>query len=130
MVTKLISKPLAKIVYLLAIAMMIVPIVALISWLSMALLASGTDLPNVDMVRMFGLSGMLISFLLYFRWPWIAVIVSWIIIGMIIGHIFPWSENGLDSFLYQFCFELLFLFGANAGFLAFIMGSRSEPTKV
>ena len=94
------SKTFARRVYLVSFIALLLPIVALVAWLSIAALASGSHPPRVVTLRLGLLAGMILSALLYFKWPWIAVIVSWTIMTMIISHILPWDESGLENFFY------------------------------
>ena len=129
MVSANLSKTFARRVYLVSFIALLLPIVALVAWLSIAALASGSHPPRVVTLRLELLAGMILFALLYFKWPWIAVIVSWTIMTMIISHILPWDESGLENFFYQFGFDLLFFLGANAGFIAFVADKGSGRTE-
>jgi len=45
---------------------------------------------------------------------------------MILAHVLPVDERGVENFFYQFSFDLLFFIGANIGFIASILG-RQPP---
>ncbi len=122
------NKPFAKRIYMFAFVMLLLPIIALIWWLSIAMLASGTPLPRVVTLRLEIFLGMIVSALLYFKWPWVAVIVGWVTMGMIVAHVLPWDERGMENFFYQFGFDLLFFIGANVGFIAHTAGRQKSRT--
>ena len=128
MVMTNISKPCAKRIYMFAFVMLLLPIIALIGWVSIAMLASGTPRPRVVTLRLDILLGMIVSALLYFKWPWVAVIVGWVTMGMIIAHVLPWDERGVENFFYQFGFDLLFFISSNIGFVASIAGRQRPRT--
>jgi len=67
MVVKHISRSLAKRIHKFAFVMLLLPIIALIGWLSMAMLASGTPRPRVLTIRLDILLSMIASALLYFK---------------------------------------------------------------
>jgi len=128
MVNTNISKPFAKRMYIFAFVMLLIPVIALIGWLSIAMIASGTPRPRMVTLRLDILVGMIVAVLLYFKWPWVATIVGWVTMGMVIVHVLPWEESGVENFFYQFGFDLLFFIGANIGFIATIVGRQRPRT--
>jgi len=128
MVITNISKPFAKRMYIFAFVMLLIPVIALIGWLSIAMIASGTPRPRMVTLRLDILVGMIVAVFLYFKWPWVAPIVGWVTMGMVIAHVLPWEESGVENFFYQFGFDLLFFIGANIGFIATIVGRQRPRT--
>jgi hypothetical protein len=59
-----------------------------------------------------------LSLIVYLKLPWIAVIVAWIDVVLILSAIFPWHEHSLQSFIHQFGLDLTFFVTAHIGFIA------------
>jgi hypothetical protein len=74
----------AKIVFRLCFALLFVPVLALCIWLPIIYMAIGSAIPSVIAFWLILLCAELAALILYFRWPWIAVIVSWVSLLMIL----------------------------------------------
>lgn len=62
------------------------------------------------------------SLILYFGWPWIAVLISWVDLLMILSGAIPWREHSSRAFVEQFRYNLMYFGLAHIGFLAWRFG--------
>lgn len=120
-------------VFIAAFAGLLITVVALMAWLLFALLASGSPLPRIVVLRAWLLALMVIALVAYFRWPWIAAIVGWLDMALILSKTFAWEGLGLSSFIYQFSFDILFFAAAQIGLVSFLRWrrlSRLHPQQI
>jgi hypothetical protein len=104
--------------------LLLIPDLLLLAWILFASLASGA--PRVIHLRTELLIGMSIATITYFRWPGIAVVVSWSAMLMILSGVLPWDEKGVGNFFFQFGFDFLFFSAANCSFVLSIALKRSK----
>jgi hypothetical protein len=107
-------------------ALMLLPIAALLLWFLVAFAVGGFSLNGVMALQLTALALMIVSECLYFRYPTVAVIVSWLILTMILSKLMPWDPRGAGRVVYQFSFYLLFFVAAHLGWLAGILNRRTE----
>ncbi len=55
----------------------------------------------------------------YFKWPWMLMLLSEIIMALVITGVFPWETKGLANFAYQFSFDITLFLAAHIGTVAF-----------
>ena len=67
----------------------------------------------------------IIALVLYFRLPWIMVMVSWIGAGLILIRAIPWKTPQWRSSLHNFEFEIFLLVFAHAGYAAYVLKNRA-----
>lgn len=70
-----------------------------------------------------------IGLVLYFKLPWVMVIVSWVGAGLIVTRGVPWKSPQWRSSLHQFQFELFLLFFAHLGFAAYVLKNRAAAAE-
>ena len=61
---------------------------------------------------------MVVSILVYFRWPWAAVTVSWIEMIRALLSSKPWEINSPGGLIYQLGLDLLLLAAAHVGLVS------------
>lgn len=71
----------------------------------------------------------ILGLVLYFRLPWVMVIVSWIGAALIVTRAVPWKSPQWRSSLHQFQFELFLLFFAHLGFAAYALKNRAAAAE-
>ena len=108
----------ATTIFRLCFILLFVPVVALCIWLPIISMAIGSAIPWTIIFWLILLCAEIASLVVYFRWPWIAALVSWLDMAMILSGLIPWKEHSLHSFLHQFGFDLMFFGLANLGFIA------------
>jgi hypothetical protein len=118
----------AKAIFSLCFALLFVPVLALCIWLPIMFMAIGSAIPWTMGFWLILLAGEIASLALYFKWPWIAVFVSWVDMAMILSGLIPWKEHSAHSFVHQFGFDLMFFGLANIGFIA--SRFRESPQQV
>jgi uncharacterized BrkB/YihY/UPF0761 family membrane protein len=91
----------AKHVYVWCFVLLLIPVIALAVWISFATMATGTHFSRAVALRLEILTAMIIALIAYFRWPWVAFVVSWIVMFMILYGVLPWDEPGIENFFYQ-----------------------------
>lgn len=67
----------------------------------------------------------IIGLVLYFRKPWVMVIVSWTGAGLILFRAIPWKSPQWHSSLHNFQFEIFLLIFAHAGYAAYVLKNRA-----
>jgi hypothetical protein len=113
-----------KISFTVCFFLMALPAVILFFWILFAHMATGVPVARDVVLREGLFVGMVAALLAYFKWPWVAVAVSWVDMAMILRGIFTWEEKGLDNFLYQFSFDILFFAAAHVGLFSFLLLKR------
>jgi hypothetical protein len=63
----------------------------------------------------FALAGVML--ILFYRWPFGVVLVGWIDMVLIFGHVFPWGSSGVVGFFSQFTTDLIFFIAAHFALL-------------
>jgi hypothetical protein len=116
----------AKVIFRLCFALLFIPVLALCFWLPLIYMAVGSAIPSILLYWVVLLGVEIVSLALYFRWPWIAVLVGWIDIAVILSGIIPWRSHAVYSFIQQFGFDLLFLGIAHVGPVASLFGGSSK----
>ncbi|MGH9590277.1 MAG: hypothetical protein ACRD25_07765 [Terracidiphilus sp.] len=88
--------------------------------------------PIAHLIRYFALLLALqaVALVLYFRLPWVGVVLGWISAAVILGRAIPWSTPEWETVLRQFRFELLFLVLAHLGLAAFELWKRAEAAEI
>jgi hypothetical protein len=118
-----------KIIFVSSFFFLLIIVLTLAIWLALAHLASGPTPPTFVIVRTWLFLVMSLALIFYYKWPLVAVIVGWIDFGLIISGVFPWEENNLTYFLFQFSFDIGFLVFAHLGFLAHIYLKRGRVAR-
>lgn len=78
----------------------------------------------------FLLGAQIIALVLFFRLPWVSVIVAWLSVLVILVRAVPWGTPAWRSVLIEFRFELVFLVLTHAGLVAFVMKNRAEAEEM
>ena len=76
------------------------------------------------------LGAQVVALMLYLRRPWVAVVVAWLGVVMILTRAVPWDSPAWSSELRRYEFELVFLVVAHLGFGAFVLMKRAEAEEV
>ena len=97
---------------------------ALLLWISFSQFAAGTSTDLTFRKLLF--AGMAIALVAYFKWPWLAAVVGWIDICMVLSGAFPWEEPGLMNFFTQFSFDIVFFVASQTGFAVYLVLKRSS----
>ena len=99
-----------------------VPIIALCIWLPIIYMAIGSAFPGLIGYWSLLLIAEIVSLALYFKSPWVAAVIGWIDMTVILCGLIPWKGHNAHSFLQQFWFDLLFFIAAQIGFLTWKAG--------
>jgi hypothetical protein len=90
-------------------------------WLLWGTLAlDNGPIPWVYRVNLYLFLAFLISAALFWKWPWIAVVIGWADFIAISLRINPWELGSPKAALNRFTFDLIFFIAANVGFIAAI----------
>jgi len=100
--------------------------VALLLWVSFAQMASGMSRTRSLVLRELILGAMIVGLVTYFRWPWVAAMVGWADMGMILAGAIAWEEPGMENFLIQFSFDIVFLVASQVGLVSFLILRRKR----
>jgi hypothetical protein len=57
------------------------------------------------------------SLVLFYRNPWLMAFVGLLNMILVITRVFPWEEQGLQNFFYQFMFDIAFFIAGSLGAL-------------
>jgi hypothetical protein len=96
-------------------------------WLLLASVSlDGGPMPRADLVGTWTVVGFLISTCLYWKWPWIAVVIAWANMGVILLGVVPWVAHSWATFFHQFVYDHIFFVAANLGLLAGLLPKRSS----
>jgi hypothetical protein len=97
---------------------MFIPVIALCIWLPIIYMAIGSAYPGLIAYWIILLFAEILSLGLYFKWPWISIVVSWgDMTGILLGVI-PWKGHSVHAFMEQFGFDLMYFALAHIGFIA------------
>ena len=88
--------------------------------------------PAANLTRYFAflLALQVVALVLYFRFPWVGVVLGWIGVAIILARAIPWRTPQWATVLRQFRFELLFLVLAHLGLAAFKLAKRAEAAEI
>lgn len=103
-------------------ALLMIPVLALCIFLPIGYMAVGSAIPGLVIYWCFLLIAQIASLFLYFRFPWIAAVIGWIDMAVILCGVVPWKGHTAHSFLQQFGFDLLFFIAAQMGFVTWKIG--------
>jgi hypothetical protein len=67
----------------------------------------------------------IIALVLYFRMPWVMLIVAWTGVVLILMRGIPWNTPQWSSSLRRFQFEIFLLVFAHAGYAAYVLRNRA-----
>jgi hypothetical protein len=115
-----------KAVFNICFALMFVSVAALTLWVVAASSVVGPSHNRLVLLRTVHLIALIASACLYFRWPWVALTVSWLTLILILTGVFSWDTRGFQYVLYQFSFDILFFVAANVGFASFSALNRAK----
>lgn len=94
-------------------------------WLLMGSMALGRGpIPHAYLANLLFFISVLISACLFWKWPWVAMLVAWIDLGTILLHINPWNNGSSTTFFHEFMYDHIFFLAANLGFIAFVLMRR------
>jgi hypothetical protein len=96
----------------------------------MAEMAMGPGAPFWITLRTWQILLLLVSLIVYFRWPWILMIVSEVAVLLILRGVFPWDERGGSFVLYQFSLDIALFFAAHIGVAAFYVKRRKVSCSI
>jgi hypothetical protein len=71
-----------------------------------------------------------IGLLLYFRLPWVAPVLAWLSVLVILVRAIPWGTPAWRSVLLEFRFELFFLVLSHFALVTFVMKNRAEAEEI
>lgn len=126
MVAGRISNVIMRIVFVLCFFLLIIPFAILSMYLLLSTMALGWPLPRIIIYLLCLFLAEIISLVSYFKWPWVAVVVSWLDLTMIVSGVVPWAEKSVHGFFHQFSFSLLFLGAAHIGFISHAFLNRTK----
>lgn len=69
---------------------------------------------------------MLVSIMLYFKWPWLAVTVSWIELARAVHASQPWEIGSTSGVVFQLWMNLLFVSVAHVGLISQVLLKRHK----
>jgi hypothetical protein len=112
--------------YLLSFALLLFSTLALCGWLLLASMGLEWPIPKIVLYFACLFAAEIISLVLYFKRPWVAVLIGWIDMLMIVVGVVPRNSHSLLSFLHQFMFDVVFWVAANGGFAAYSALNRGK----
>jgi hypothetical protein len=75
-------------------------------WLLMGSMAlDHGPIPHAYLVNSILFIVFLISTCLFWKWPWIAVLIAWLDLAAILLHANPWNDNSSATFFHQFIYD-------------------------
>jgi hypothetical protein len=113
-----------RILYLLCFILMLLCSLALCGWLLLASMDMGWPVPRIIIYMICLLVAQIISLILYFKWPLVAVLAAWIDMLLIMVGVVPRNSTSWNSFFYQFMFNIIFWAAANGGYAAYFALNR------
>ncbi|HEV2134554.1 MAG TPA: hypothetical protein VGR47_09825 [Terracidiphilus sp.] len=78
----------------------------------------------------FLLAAQAIGLLLYFRLPWVAPILAWVSVLVILVRAVPWGTPAWRMVLLEFRFELIFLVLSHIALVVSVMKNRAEAEEI
>lgn len=112
---------LATVGFIICFVFLLIPTLALAAWLPLAFMAGAS---RVVYIRTELFVAMVAALIFYFKWPWVAVLVSWADMALIAFGLLPLEEKSLSWFLFQFMFDIAFFLAAHGGFVAHVVAHR------
>lgn len=76
------------------------------------------------------LAAQAVSLALYFRLPWMGVVLGWLSVAFILVRAVPWSTPAWKTVLPQFRLELIFLVLIHVGFALSVFARRAEAAEI
>lgn len=94
--------------------------------------AMNVDSPLAQLLRYFEylLAAQAIGLLLYFRLPWVAPILGWLSVLVILVRAIPWGTPAWRSVLLEFRFELIFLVVSHIALVISVLKNRAEAEEI
>ena len=105
-------------IFILCFVLLVISCLPSALWMLLSIMSWGWPLPLPTILIIGIFLVQIISLVVYFRWPWIAVAVSWVDMLMILSGAIPWRGHSAHSFVHQFGFDLMFFGVAHVGFIA------------
>lgn len=130
MASKWASATVLKALFNLCFIILFFQVLAFAEWVFASSMSANSPVAHVMPYFAFLLGAQAISLLLYFRYPWVAVLVAWLTVGIILARVVPWGAPAWRSVLLDFRFEIVYVVLAHAGFVAFIMKNRAEAQEM
>jgi hypothetical protein len=87
-------------------------------WLMFAHLAFGAWGIQIVEVRTMIWLAFILGMFCYIRWPWIAVLISWLDLYLIVSGVVPWNMQTKHIFAHQFMSDWIFFISSHVGFVA------------
>lgn len=103
---------------------------AFAEWVIASSITYRSPIAHLEPYFMFLLGAQVVALVLYFRKPWVAVIVAWLSVAVILARAIPWGTPEWASALRQFRFEIVFLVLAHAGYAVFLRMNRAEREEI
>lgn len=95
-----------RLIMVLCIAAMLVVLFKEGFWLLMGSMAlDHGPIPHAYLVNSILFIVFLISTCLFWKWPWIAVLIAWLDLAAILLHANPWNDNSSATFFHQFIYD-------------------------
>lgn len=114
-------------IFVLSFVCMLISVALRGAWNILATIAEGrTGTPRFVHVMNYLLCASVVALFMYFKWPWVAVVVSWINAVMVVRGIFPWESHNLIGALQQFKLDVLFFIAAHAGVASYLFNRRKN----
>jgi hypothetical protein len=118
--------PFLRAVFNICLALIFVSVVAETLWVVVASSVAGLSHNRLVLLRTGHLVALIVSACLFFRWPWVAVTVSWLTLILILTGVFSWDTRGFQYVIYQFSIDILFFAAANVGVASYSGLSRAK----
>lgn len=130
MARKWASATVLKAVFNLCFIALFFQVLAFGEWIFAASITLNSPIAHVLHFFVFLLGAQVIAVLLFFRMPWVAVVVAWLTVLVILARAVPWGTPAWRPVLFEFRFELVFLVLAHAGLAVFVMKNRAEAEEI
>ena len=108
--------------------LLFLPVLAIIVYLPIIYMAIGSAIPEQILYWLALLVAEVISLVVYFKWPWLAVIISWVDFAVIFTGWITWAGQSLHKFMHQFGFSVLYFAVAHIGLLAWSLRGKPVST--
>lgn len=130
MAPKWASATVLKAVFNLCFIAMFFQVLAFAEWVFASSMTLNSPIAHLVHFFVFLLGAQVIALLLYFRMPWVSVLVAWLTVLVVLARAVPWGTPAWRPVLLEFRFELVFLVLAHAGLAAFVMKNRAEAEEI
>jgi hypothetical protein len=103
---------------------------AFAEWLFFSAITWQSPIAHLVPVFLALLGAKVVALVVYFRRSWVAALVAWLDVALILALAIPWSSPSWHSVLSQYKFELVFLVFAHVAVWAYIQMNRAIAAEV